>query len=72
MEIDPHRDTLGYVQAKALLNTLAFALEQAKPKDLAADFAMWRRRETISDSLSDVEAEALADMIGATLPEAKA
>ena len=72
METHPHCDTLGYVQAKALLNTLAVALKQAKPKDLATYLLRWRLREKLSDSLSDVEAHALADIIGATLPEAKA
>ena len=54
------------MQAKVLLNTLAVALEQAKPKDFAAYLGMWRPGETLSYSLSDVP------MTAATLTEAKA
>lgn len=30
-ETNPHRETVGYVQVKALLKTLAVVLERAKP-----------------------------------------
>ena len=33
---------------------------------------MWRPREKPSDSLSDVEAHALADTVADTIPKAKA
>ena len=56
MKTDPHRDTLGHVKAKALIITLTVALEKAKPKHLAAHWEMWRPRQTLGDSLSDVEA----------------
>ena len=31
MKTNPHRDTLGHVKEKALIDTLPVALEQAKP-----------------------------------------
>ena len=49
------------MQAKALLNTMAFAPEQAKTNDLFAFWEMWRPRWTLWDSLSDVDAAALAE-----------
>ena len=55
----------------ALLHTLAAAVEQAKPKYLVAYWVMWRPRQKPSDSLSDVEAHALADTVADTIPKAK-
>ena len=60
------------MRSKALINTLAVALEQAKPKHLAAHWVMWRSKQTLGDSLSDVEAHSVAKTMAATLPEAKA
>ena len=60
------------MKAKALLNTLAAVPEQAKPEHLRAYWVMWRPKETVGDSLSDVEAHALADTVADTLPKAKA
>ena len=54
-----HYNTLGYVQAKALMNTLVVALEEAKPKDLAAPRVMGRPRlETLGDLIKAVKAHA--------------
>lgn len=62
MESYSHYNTLGYVQAKALINTLVVALEEAKPKDLAAPRVIRRRRlETLGDLIKAVKAHALAD-----------
>ena len=35
-------------------------------------WVMWRPKETVGDSLSDVEAHALVDTVADTLPKAKA
>ena len=51
---------------------LAVGLEKAKPEDFAAYLVMWKPKEKLSDSPSNVEAHALANMISATQPEAKA
>ena len=72
MDTDPHRNTLGYMLAKAPLNMLAVGLEKAKPEDFAAYLVMWNPKKKLSDSPSNVEAHALANMISATQPEAKA
>ena len=72
MEKNAHYDTLGYVQAKALINMLVVALQAALPQDMAAQMVIWRPREKLGDSLSNVKAHALADSMADTLPEAKA
>lgn len=60
------------MNAKALLHTLTAAVDQAKPKYLVAYWVMRRPRQKPSDSLSDVEAHALADTVADTIPNAKA
>ena len=49
------------MQAETLKNTLAVTLEHVKAKHLATHWVMWRARQTIGDTLSNVEAYALAD-----------
>jgi len=60
------------MQAETVRNTLAVTLEHVKAKHLATRWAMWRARQTIGDTLSNVEAYALADPKVDTLEEAKA
>ena len=55
MKTNAHHYTLGYVKRKALIDMLCVALEEAKPKHLQAHWVMWRPRQTLGDSLSDVE-----------------
>ena len=59
------------MQAEALKNTLAFTLEHVKAKHLATHWVVWKARQTIGDTLSDVEAYALADPKADTIAEAK-
>ena len=72
METDLHCDTLGHVQRKAPINTLAEALELAKPKHLAATPGEVETEASFDDSLNDVEAHAQADTMAVTLKEANA
>jgi len=72
VETDPHHHTPRQVQQKALINMLVVALEQVKPKHLAAHCLMWKPGKTLGDSLRDVKAHALADTMADTLLEAKA
>ena len=51
---------------------LPVGLEQVKPKHLAAHWVIWRARETLGNSVSDVEAQALADTMADAVLEAKA
>ena len=44
------------MHAKALKNTLAFTLVNVKAKQLLTDWLMWKRRQTMGDTLSDVKA----------------
>ena len=60
------------MQAEALKNTLAVTLEHVKDKHLATHWVMWRARQTIANTLSDVEAYALDDPKADTVAEAKA
>lgn len=59
------------MQAKELINTLADALKQVKAKHLAAHLLMLKPTQTLSHSLTDVKAHALAEAIANTLSEAK-
>ena len=59
VETNPQRDPLGHVRAKVLINSLAVALEQARPRILAAHWVMWRSGQTLGESLRDVEAGSL-------------
>ena len=69
---DRHRKTLGHMQAKTVKNRLAVTLEHVNAKHLATHWVMWRARQSIGDTLSNVEAYALADPKFDTLVEAKA
>ena len=60
------------MQAETLKNTLASTLEHVKAKHLATHWVMWRARQTIGDTHSNVGAYALADPKVDTLAEAKA
>ena len=59
------------MQAEALKNTLAVTLEHMMAKHLATNWVMWRAKQTIGDTLSNVEAYALTDPKADTLAEAK-
>ena len=59
------------MQKKALITTLAVALEQVKPKQLAGNWVMCRLRQTLGVSLSDLKTHDLADTMADTLPEVK-
>ena len=72
MKTNAHHYTLRHVKRKALIDTMCVALEEAKLKHLQAHWDMWRPRQTLGDSLSDVEALAQADTKAVTLKEAKA
>ena len=72
VETDLHCDILGHVQKKALRNTLTVELEKVKAKHLAETQVMWRLRQTLGDSLSNVNAHVLADTMADLLPKAKA
>lgn len=72
MQSYSHYNTLRYLQAKALINTLVVAVEEAKSKDLAAPRVMGRPRlETLGDLIKAVKAHALADTMADAVPAAK-
>ena len=71
-ETDGHRKTLGHMQAKRVKNRLAGTLEHVNAKHLSTHWVMWRARQSIGDTLSNVETYSLADPKFDTLVEAKA
>ena len=71
-QADRQRKTLGHMQAKTVKKRLAVTLEHVNAKHLATHWVMWRARQSIGDTLSNVEAYALADPKVDTIVEAKA
>ena len=68
MKTNPHRGTLGHVKAKALKNSVAVALEQAKPKHLPAHWVMGDVKvkppvDTFPDNLRPTKAETNLDTL---------